>query len=170
MFIKTTKRFGNWICFRLQTLTLLGPLERASLNHWLTETDPVSETLFCFLRSIRRCTKLDSSSLDSIVCMKHILILNMFSCTLFLYILKIILFWRYFKRSLFNALTALLFLVKCGQEFFYHLTVCTYSSCYSVLCTTYLILATNTFCFFIMEGWNIYLNSFISSITFTYIK
>jgi hypothetical protein len=31
-----------------ETLTLLGPLERASLNHWTGETgatDPVSETL-----------------------------------------------------------------------------------------------------------------------------
>jgi hypothetical protein len=30
--------------------TQLGPLERASLNHW-TETDPVSETLWDFLSS-----------------------------------------------------------------------------------------------------------------------
>jgi hypothetical protein len=34
-------RFGNWICFRPQvkggkkTPTLLGPLERANLNHWV---------------------------------------------------------------------------------------------------------------------------------------
>jgi hypothetical protein len=32
------KRFGNWMCFRPQvrreTPTLLGPLERANLNHW----------------------------------------------------------------------------------------------------------------------------------------
>jgi hypothetical protein len=32
-----TQRFGNWICFRTQvkgeTPTLLGPLERANLNH-----------------------------------------------------------------------------------------------------------------------------------------
>jgi hypothetical protein len=43
--------FLNWICFRPQmmgeTHTLLGPLERANLNHWIlrTETDPVSEML-----------------------------------------------------------------------------------------------------------------------------
>jgi hypothetical protein len=36
-----TQRFANWICFRPQvrgqeTPTQLGPLERASLNHWTT--------------------------------------------------------------------------------------------------------------------------------------
>jgi hypothetical protein len=48
-----TQRFGNRICFRPQvrgweTPTLLGPLERANLNHsphLRKETDPVSETL-----------------------------------------------------------------------------------------------------------------------------
>jgi hypothetical protein len=34
------ERFGNWICFhpqvRWETPTLLGPLERADLNHWTT--------------------------------------------------------------------------------------------------------------------------------------
>jgi hypothetical protein len=37
---KGTRRFGNWICFRPQVRennpTLLGPLERASPNHWLS--------------------------------------------------------------------------------------------------------------------------------------
>jgi hypothetical protein len=38
--LQKTRRFGNWICFRLQvkvgetTPTQLGPLERANLNHW----------------------------------------------------------------------------------------------------------------------------------------
>jgi hypothetical protein len=38
--IQRTRRFGNWICFRPQvkvgekTPTLLGPWERADLNHW----------------------------------------------------------------------------------------------------------------------------------------
>jgi hypothetical protein len=51
---RKTQRFENWICFRPQvrrwgeTPTLLGPLKRANLNHWVTETDPVSETS-CFL-------------------------------------------------------------------------------------------------------------------------
>jgi hypothetical protein len=35
-----SQRFGNWICFhpqvRGETPTLLGPLERANLNHWTT--------------------------------------------------------------------------------------------------------------------------------------
>jgi hypothetical protein len=36
---RKTQRFGNWICFRPQvrgeeTPTLLGPLDRANLNHW----------------------------------------------------------------------------------------------------------------------------------------
>jgi hypothetical protein len=34
------QRFGNWICFRPQvrgeTPIVLGPLERANLNHWTT--------------------------------------------------------------------------------------------------------------------------------------
>jgi hypothetical protein len=38
---RRTQRFGSWICFRPQvrgqeTPTQLGPLERASLNHWTT--------------------------------------------------------------------------------------------------------------------------------------
>jgi hypothetical protein len=63
-----TQRFGKWICLRPQmsgeASTLLGPFERANLNHWTqqsrclipppphqgTESDPVSETL-CFLAS-----------------------------------------------------------------------------------------------------------------------
>jgi hypothetical protein len=37
-----TQRFGNWICFHPQmkggeTPTLLGPLERPNLNHWMTQ-------------------------------------------------------------------------------------------------------------------------------------
>jgi hypothetical protein len=41
-----TRRFGNWVYFRLQvkgekTPTQLGPLERADLNHW---TSPVRYT------------------------------------------------------------------------------------------------------------------------------
>jgi hypothetical protein len=35
------QRFGNWICFRPEvkgeTPTLLGPLERANLSHWITD-------------------------------------------------------------------------------------------------------------------------------------
>jgi hypothetical protein len=40
LYAKKTRRFGNWICFRLQvkvgekTPTQLGPLERDNLNHW----------------------------------------------------------------------------------------------------------------------------------------
>jgi hypothetical protein len=36
-----TRRLGNWICFRPQVRgapTLLGPLERANLNHWTQES------------------------------------------------------------------------------------------------------------------------------------
>jgi hypothetical protein len=39
-----TRRFGNWICFRLQMrgkTTLLHPLEIANLNHW---TNPLRIT------------------------------------------------------------------------------------------------------------------------------
>jgi hypothetical protein len=46
---KETRRFGNWICFRPQVrerLILLGPLERASLNHWITVC---RVSLVCFL-------------------------------------------------------------------------------------------------------------------------
>jgi hypothetical protein len=39
-----TQLYRNWICFRLQlrgeTPIVLGPLEKANLNHWLT--------LYCF--------------------------------------------------------------------------------------------------------------------------
>jgi hypothetical protein len=51
-FSSKTRRFGNWICFRLQVkkvaFTLLGTLERGSLKSFYlkTETDPVSETCF----------------------------------------------------------------------------------------------------------------------------
>jgi hypothetical protein len=39
-----TRRFGNWICFRLQmrwgrTPTQLGPVERANLNHYYFTND-----------------------------------------------------------------------------------------------------------------------------------
>jgi hypothetical protein len=43
--LRKTRRFGNWICFRPQVREkpiLLGPLERASLNHWTTDvTNPI---------------------------------------------------------------------------------------------------------------------------------
>jgi hypothetical protein len=38
--LSKTRRFGNWICFRPQVREkpiLLGPLERASPNHWTSE-------------------------------------------------------------------------------------------------------------------------------------
>jgi hypothetical protein len=47
---KETRRFGNWICFRPQVREkpiLLGPLERASLNHW-TSFRNVVFSLVCF--------------------------------------------------------------------------------------------------------------------------
>jgi hypothetical protein len=39
--LETRERFGNWICFRPkvreQAPTLLGPLERDNLNHWVSD-------------------------------------------------------------------------------------------------------------------------------------
>jgi hypothetical protein len=44
------QHFGNWICPRPQvrgeTATLLGSLQRANLDHWSSEEDPVSESLW----------------------------------------------------------------------------------------------------------------------------
>jgi hypothetical protein len=45
LYLKKTRCFGNWICFRPQmkvgekTPTQLGPLERANLNHWTSDCE-----------------------------------------------------------------------------------------------------------------------------------
>jgi hypothetical protein len=43
-----TQLFGNWICFHVQvsreTPPLLGPLERANLNHWITHASVTTAT------------------------------------------------------------------------------------------------------------------------------
>jgi hypothetical protein len=50
--LRETRRFGNWICYRPQvrekTPILLGPLERASPNHWTT--DVTNHTGYKYLR------------------------------------------------------------------------------------------------------------------------
>jgi hypothetical protein len=60
--IKARKqRFGNWICFRPQvrgeTLSLLGPLERANLNHWTSDWGWFLCFLVCSIRHDGRSPK-----------------------------------------------------------------------------------------------------------------
>jgi hypothetical protein len=55
--ILRTQRFGNWVCFHpevkgWETYILLGPLERANLNHW---TSNVSINTFIYTPEIRHC-------------------------------------------------------------------------------------------------------------------
>jgi hypothetical protein len=54
---KGTRRFGNWICFRPQVREnpiLLGPLERASPNHWII----IPLTVFTYVGG-KHCLKFD---------------------------------------------------------------------------------------------------------------
>jgi hypothetical protein len=51
---RKTRRFGNWVCFRPQVREnpiLLGPLERASPNHWASAISAISNVVNVLLIS-----------------------------------------------------------------------------------------------------------------------